>query len=287
MQFYKYQGAGNDFIMVDQRQSRTLNRKDTKQIAFLCDRHFGIGADGLILLQHHASLDFEMVYFNSDGRESTMCGNGGRCIAAFAKHLGIQAGEAGYRFMAIDGEHRALLPHSIGPGGEWVELQMSDVGQIETVDNLPTETPSISAGLKTSRDYVLNTGSPHFVRFVPDPDALNLVQEGRAIRYSERFRQEGINVNFVCENNGRLLIRTYERGVEDETLACGTGVTATAIAWFRRSGQAAGRADIPVSAKGGDLAVRFTAHQDGSFTDIWLCGPAQSVFQGEIIFNEN
>lgn len=283
MQFYKYQGAGNDFILVDQRQNQWLNRSATKAIAFLCDRHFGIGADGLILLQGHPQLDFEMVYFNADGRESTMCGNGGRCIAAFAKHLDIKPQKDAYIFMAIDGEHQALLPHSTGPGGEWVELKMSAVSQVEVLHPSP-QSESSEPGLlsKMAPDYVLNTGSPHFVRFVSDPDTLDVVQEGRAIRYSERFEQDGINVNFVRETAGQLLIRTYERGVEDETLACGTGVTAAAIAWFRNSRQPAGHADIPVTAKGGDLKVHFTANPDGSFTDIWLCGPAQCVFKGEI-----
>ncbi|MCK6691790.1 MAG: diaminopimelate epimerase [Thermoanaerobaculia bacterium] len=270
MQFFKYQGAGNDFIMLDQRQRQLLGRGDTQQIAFLCDRHFGIGADGLILLQNHSALDFEMVYFNADGRESTMCGNGGRCIAAFAKHLGIPGDAQGYRFMAIDGEHRATLPYSTGPGGEWVELKMNDVNRIEQV--MGADCPA----------FILNTGSPHFVRFVPDTEMLNVKQEGRAVRYSERFEKEGINVNFAREKEGRLLIRTYERGVEDETLACGTGVTAAAIASFIDSKKSPGRQEIPVRAKGGDLLVRFMAHGDGSFTDIWLCGPAQKVFQGNI-----
>lgn len=270
MQFYKYQGAGNDFVLVDQRKQQALNRDDAHKIAFLCDRHFGIGADGLILLQNHDALDFEMVYFNADGRESTMCGNGGRCIAAFAKHLGIQNKAGIYHFLAIDGEHQAALPYSTGPGGEWVELKMNDVSLIEDVEsaNCPT--------------FILNTGSPHYVRFVKDTDILDVKQEGRAVRYSERFEKEGINVNFVREKEGRLLIRTYERGVEDETLACGTGVTAAAIASFIDGKKSPGKQEIPVRARGGDLMVRFTAQENGSFTDIWLCGPAQKVFQGNI-----
>lgn len=270
MQFFKYQGAGNDFILVDQRQRQTLGRNDTQKIGFLCDRHFGIGADGLILLQNHPVLDFEMVYFNADGRESTMCGNGGRCIAAFAKHLGIQSGVAAYRFMAIDGEHRAILPHSAGPGGEWVELKMNDVNHVEQVPD--ADRPA----------FILNTGSPHFVRFVPDIDILEIKQEGRAVRYSERFKREGINVNFVRENGGALLIRTYERGVEDETLACGTGVTAAAISAYLNNKKAPGQQEVRVSARGGDLLVRFTPLENGTFSDIWLCGPAQKVFQGNI-----
>lgn len=268
MLFYKYQGAGNDFIMIDQRRQQWLRRTDTEQIELLCDRHFGIGADGLILLQEHTDYDFEMVYFNSDGRESTMCGNGGRCIAAFAHHLSIPSQENGYLFWAIDGGHRAVLPYATGPGGEWVELKMTDVGQVEA--------------LTGGTDFVLNTGSPHFVRFVPDPEQLNVPEEGRGIRNSDRFKQEGINVNFVGETENGLCIRTYERGVEDETLACGTGVTAAAIAAWLQKGGRPGPAEFPVQARGGKLKVRFTAQANGAFYDIWLCGPAQQVFKGEI-----
>lgn len=271
MQFYKYQGAGNDFILLDQRLNQWLTRDNTEAIAFLCDRHFGIGADGLILLQKHPLLDFEMVYFNADGRESTMCGNGGRCIVAFAKHLDIQPLKGDYHFMAIDGEHQALLPHSTATEAEWVELKMNDVFQVETSPQ--NEAPP---------DFILNTGSPHFVRFVSDPDILDVVQQGRSIRYSERFQQEGINVNFVQENAGQLLIRTYERGVENETLACGTGVTAAAIAFYKNSGGVPGQVEIPVQAKGGNLKVRFCVNDNGTITNIWLCGPAQRVFKGEI-----
>lgn len=268
IQFWKYQGAGNDFVMLDQRQAQTLKRAHTRHIAFLCDRHFGIGADGLILLQQHPDADFEMVYFNADGRESTMCGNGGRCIAAFAKHLGL-VGEK-YRFEAIDGMHEAILPHPIGPGGEWVELKMTDVASVETPE-------------ADGASFVLNTGSPHFVRFAEQVDALDMVQEGRAVRYSDRFQAAGINVNLVQENaNGHLQIRTYERGVEDETLACGTGVTAAALAHHTRRHWPPGAHSVEVQARGGRLSVRWVAHADGSFSDIWLCGPAQRVFSGEI-----
>lgn len=264
MLFWKYQGAGNDFILVDQREREAIARADTTRIARLCDRHFGIGADGLILLQNRAGYDFEMVYFNADGRESSMCGNGGRCIAAFAKHLGV-AGEH-CRFWAVDGAHEARLMRTFAPGGEWVELHMQNVQTVE----------------KHGDAYVLNTGSPHFVRFVGSVDAVDLVQEGRAVRYAEPFRAQGINVNLAQPEADGLAVRTYERGVEDETLACGTGVTAAAIAFFLREARAPGPAEIPVRARGGALAVRFVARPDGTFTDIWLCGPAQRVFSGEI-----
>ena len=275
MKFWKYQGAGNDFVMVDQREQYWLTRNDTNLIQRLCDRRFGIGADGLILLQKRQGFDFEMVYFNADGRESTMCGNGGRCIAAFAQHLGI-IGSSG-RFWAIDGEHEV----AIGPGPtvaheaprlhskteKWVELKMADVKNIDCQGNV----------------FVLNTGSPHYVRFEEDVLGLDMVQVGRAVRYSDKFNKEGINVNLVrLKKDGSLDIRTYERGVEDETLACGTGVTAAALASSLYRGLEAGTGEIPVHAQGGDLSVRFRSNGDGTFSDIWLCGPAALVFEGNI-----
>ena len=266
MEFFKYHGAGNDFVLIDQRGQIWLDRSDTHRIAHLCHRHFGIGADGLILLQHHDALDFEMIYFNADGLESSMCGNGGRCIAAFARHQGLN--KPLLRFWAIDGLHEALMRPSTGAGEEWVELKMADVDQISVSEH--------------STVFVLNTGSPHYVRFVPELNGLDVVQAGRAIRYSEAFRAKGINVNLVQEENGYLTIRTYERGVEDETLACGTGVTAAALAFFQRYSQKAGKSEIDVHARGGNLQVRFEALGNGIFRNIWLCGPAKKVFQGAI-----
>lgn len=271
LSFSKYQGAGNDFVLVDQRQTRRLARSDRALVAWLCDRRFGIGADGLILLETHPDYDFEMVYFNADGGEGSLCGNGGRCVAAFARHLGVISGDS-CRFLASDGPHEARFTRSLGPGGEWVELHMADVAQIERRDD---------------STFVLDTGSPHYVRFL-EPGALatlDVVQEGRAVRNSERFRAAGINVNFSCADPaGGLAIRTYERGVEDETLACGTGVTAAALAWYSAGGNdgvAASTVELPVHARGGQLAVRFRA-EGGAFRDIWLCGPAQRVFEGRI-----
>lgn len=275
MKFWKYQGAGNDFVMIDQREQNWLSRADTNVIHRLCDRRFGIGADGLILLQNRQGFDFEMVYFNADGRESTMCGNGGRCIAAFAQHLGIVGTNA--RFWAIDGEHEA----SIGPrpkgeyepsrfdskNAKWVELKMIDVDNIDCQRNV----------------FVLNTGSPHYVRFEEDVLGLDMVQEGRAVRYSDKFNKEGINVNLVqLKKDGSLVIRTYERGVEDETLACGTGVTAAALASSLYRGLKTGTGEIHVHAQGGNLSVRFKYAGNGAFSDIWLCGPAELVFEGNI-----
>ena len=177
MKFWKYQGAGNDFIMVDQREQQWLTRADTQQIEQLCDRRFGIGADGLILLQNHPEYDFEMVYFNSDGRESSMCGNGGRCIVAFAWHLGIV--DKSCRFLAIDGEHEAKISKTGKELG--VDLKMIDVPSVEKIGDA----------------YILNTGSPHYVRFVKNLDQLDMVTEGRAVRYAEPWKKEGINVNLV------------------------------------------------------------------------------------------
>jgi diaminopimelate epimerase len=258
MPFYKYQGAGNDFVIVDQRLHYYLSRDNTEKIRSLCDRRFGIGADGLMLLQNREGYDFEMVYFNADGREGSMCGNGGRCIAAFAHHLGV-IGEYG-RFMAVDGEHEAWIKTP-----NWVELHMQDVRTVE----------------KGADYYYLNTGSPHYIRFVEALPAVDVVGEGRKVRYSDRFCQEGTNVNFVqVEPDGGIAVATYERGVEDETLACGTGVTAAAIAYYlqRDGGEAR---EIPIKAKGGDLSVRFEV-KDGHFYNIWLCGPAERVFEGSI-----
>ena len=271
LHFWKYQGAGNDFVMIDQRAHAWITRTDTARVAWLCDRRFGIGADGLILLQECPDYDFEMVYFNADGRESTLCGNGGRCIAAFAKQLGMARER--YHFHAIDGAHEATVIER-SANDCWVELKMGDVRQVE------------QAGDDV---FILNTGSPHYVRFVEDLGKKNMVEEGRAVRYSDRFKAAGINVNLVSASpliregvRSSLDIRTYERGVEDETLACGTGVTAAAIAHYLHSGMTSEYAEILLRAQGGELAVRFRVHGDGTFSEIWLCGPATRVFEGDI-----
>jgi diaminopimelate epimerase len=258
--FYKYQGAGNDFILIDNRQS-ALSLSEA-QILQLCDRRFGIGADGLMLLENQAGYDFKMVYYNADGRESSMCGNGGRCIAAFAHWLKI-IGEQGV-FMAIDGEHEVKVINS-----EWIDLKMIDVQTVEHGDHF----------------YFLNTGSPHYVAFVDEVAAVDVVKEGKAIRYNDRFRAEGTNVNFTQRTPEGIAVVTYERGVEDETLACGTGVTAAALAYHLQFGGSQGKVELPIRVKGGELAVRFQATSAG-FEDIWLCGPAVQVFAGEISLNE-
>ena len=255
VKFHKYQGTGNDFVMIDNRTAGL--QLTTSQIAFLCDRRFGIGADGLILLQNIADFDFEMVYFNSDGRESTMCGNGGRCLVQFAHDLGVIKRDS--KFLAVDGPHKA----TINEEGN-VALQMKDVADIEV-----------------GEDYmVLNTGSPHYVSFVPNVDEVDLVEEAQEIRYNDRFAAEGINVNFVeIGTEDELLIRTYERGVEDETLSCGTGAVAAALAYITKSNFEA--SEIAMQTKGGRLAIQFERNDKG-FKEVFLVGPAKLVFKGEI-----
>ena len=255
--FTKYQGTGNDFVLIDNRQQTYLTRADRQQIAHLCDRKFGIGADGLILLEEKDGYDYEMVYFNSDGRESSMCGNGGRCITAFAHQVGIV--KDAYHFLAIDGPHDAVIR-----ADGWVELKMGNVDQVENGQYF----------------YYLNTGSPHYVTFVEDLDDINVVREGQAIRYSERFRAEGTNVNFAEVKEDYLEVATYERGVEDETLSCGTGVTAAAIAYYLKTSLEQHNL-VNIRSKGGDLQVRFQVTERG-FSEIWLCGPATKVFEGKI-----
>lgn len=256
LKFFKYQGTGNDFVMIDQREEQFLTREDRVTIEHLCDRRFGIGADGLILLQEREGYDFEMIYFNSDGRESSMCGNGGRCIVAFAEQLGVIEDRA--HFLAIDGEHEAIIRKD-----GWVELKMTDVLNVEA-----------------GADYFyLNTGSPHYIKFVEDVNKVNVFEQGRAIRYNDRFKNEGTNVNFVQPTETGITVATYERGVEDETLSCGTGVTAAAIAHYLKSEAKPTR--VPIQVKGGRLEVRFEPNGEG-FHNIWLCGPAELVFEGEI-----
>ncbi|KAA5533184.1 diaminopimelate epimerase [Taibaiella lutea] len=252
--FYKYQGAGNDFVIIDNREaSIALN---TSQIAFLCDRRFGIGADGLMLLQNTAEADFEMIYYNADGNESTMCGNGGRCIAAFAYHSNIVGKQT--TFKAIDGIHDAvILPNNN------VSLHMSDINTIQFENGYT----------------IMNTGSPHYIKEVVDTDLVNVFEEGRNIRNQAIFQPKGINVNFVTPKEKGLKIRTYERGVEDETLACGTGVTAAAIASVK---QQTGIFQVAVKAKGGDLSVMFEKRTADTAENIILTGGAKFVFEGNI-----
>ena len=256
--FYKYQGTGNDFILIDHRSKKWISKSQTQLIRHLCDRRFGIGADGLILLEEREDYDFEMVYFNSDGKESSMCGNGGRCVSAFASYLGIVKDHC--RFMAIDGEHESFIKADY-----WVELKMMDVVSVEKGEDY----------------FLLNTGSPHYVIFVEDIDDINVVENGQAIRYSKRFKEEGVNVNFVEPAKNKIIVATYERGVEDETLSCGTGVTAAAISAYLRDPSENHR-EISIETKGGKLLVRLEPNSKNGFKNIWLCGKAEQVFKGEI-----
>ncbi|MBK8515676.1 MAG: diaminopimelate epimerase [Saprospiraceae bacterium] len=257
MHFHKYQGTGNDFIMVDNRASFQINPGDEALIALLCDRRFGIGGDGLILLESSDNADFKMIYFNSDGRQGSMCGNGGRCIVAFAYALGFIKSET--IFDAIDGLHRG----KVLPDGK-VSIQMSDVNNISVIDDLK---------------YELDTGSPHFVHFIDNLPA-DIKKDGAAVRYNDRYKAIGINVNFVVvTGNVTLEIATYERGVEDETYSCGTGVTAAALSYSHIKGFF-GEKTIFLSVKGGNLEVSFNRIGNHEFTNIWLTGPAQKVFEG-------
>ncbi|MBL7817015.1 MAG: diaminopimelate epimerase [Saprospiraceae bacterium] len=281
--FYKYQGTGNDFVMIDQRDTQYLKKTDTDIIRQLCDRRFGIGGDGLMFLQRKEGYDFEMVYFNADGTEGSMCGNGGRCLTAFAHFLGVFTEKC--TFLAIDGDHEAVVRGSVNNPqlgtSLWVELKMIDVPQ---------------KGIEQGNDYFLmNTGSPHYVVFVEDLTDINVYDNGRAIRYSERFAKEGVNVNFVEKTQFTTLkgseeqgieVATYERGVEDETFSCGTGVTAAAISYFLNNGA---KTEVPIKTKGGQLEVKFTKNtvqrtpmESGVFENVWLCGPATRVFGGSI-----
>jgi diaminopimelate epimerase len=251
--FYKYQGTGNDFVMIDDRAD-IFPDKDLSLIQRLCDRKFGIGADGLILIRDSEEHDFEMVYFNADGSQS-MCGNGARCAVAFAKFLGII--EQKTNFLAIDGGHQAIVED------ELIELEMRPVLSLA------------NAG----PDYFVNTGSPHHVRFVENVSNYPVFEEGKAIRYSDEYAPKGTNVNFVTPlGKDEIHVRTYERGVENETLSCGTGVTACALVY----GYQFELHEVKIKTPGGKLKVRFTESADGSFQDIWLIGPAEQVFEGKI-----
>ena len=252
--FFKYQGAGNDFVLIDNRNQNL--QLSTEQIAFLCHRRLGIGADGLMLLEEANGHDFRMVYYNADGRESTMCGNGGRCITAFARHLGLVADKA--FFVAIDGEHHAaFVAENI------IALEMNDVHDVQHFDHYS----------------ILNTGSPHYVVWMDDVANADVFHQGREIRNREKFAPNGINVNFAQKTDEGLFVRTYERGVEDETLSCGTGVTACAIA---ASLQELGDFGTDIMTLGGKLNVSFTKNTATTAINVVLTGPALFVYEGTI-----
>jgi diaminopimelate epimerase len=255
--FFKYQGAGNDFILIDHTMKQ-LEDIDNELIEQLCNRRFGIGADGLMFLTKHDDYDFEMHYFNADGKLGSMCGNGGRCIVAFAKQLGIIENET--NFLAVDGPHYARISES----GDWVELQMIDVDSITS----------------DGEAFVLNTGSPHYVALQSDLKNFDVFTQGKNIRYNEVYSEKGINVNFVEDKGDHLFVRTYERGVEDETYACGTGVTAVAMAMAKYKNQT-GHIKTDIKALGGDIKIEFN-YDGNEFTNVFLCGPAKLVFEGEV-----
>jgi diaminopimelate epimerase len=255
--FYKYEGAGNDFVLLDDRKMQFPDDR-SDLVKFICDRRFGIGADGLMLLRPNSGYDYNMIYYNSDGNIGSMCGNGGRCLAAFAHKLGIIDRKA--EFTAADGIHQAELLSD-----NYVRLKMTDVPEIETGKDF----------------YYLNTGSPHYVKFMPSIDELDVFNEGRKIRYNERFAKQGTNVNFVQEYHDQISVRTYERGVENETLACGTGIVASAICAGIKKGVNQGNYTSIVNARGGQLKVSFYRN-DNNITDIWLEGPATFVYKGII-----
>lgn len=257
LHFYKYQGTGNDFVVADNRKNE-YGSLTTAQIHRLCDRRFGIGADGLMLLNEKAGFDFEMKYYNADGREGSMCGNGGRCITKFAYQLGLH--RPLYRFLASDGAHEAEIDMD-----GIVSLKMKDVRKIRKFHN----------------DFILDTGSPHYIKMVTHVADIDVYKKGYEIRHSKEFEEEGINVNFVeqLREADKISVRTFERGVEDETYSCGTGVTAAALICYHNEN---GFNDVEVKTLGGTLTVEFDRIDDNNYENIWLCGPAEKVFEGSV-----
>ncbi len=253
IQFFKYHGTGNDFILIDNRKN-LFDKENKELIVTLCNRHFGIGADGLILLEDSKKHDFSMKYYNADGMEGSMCGNGGRCIVSFAKYLGIIKDRT--NFEAIDGVHHAKIKDNV------ISLQMNDVEKVEKHDT----------------HYFLDTGSPHHVTLVKGIESYPVFDKGREIRYAAPYYNVGTNVNFVEKiKKNTFKIRTYERGVEDETLSCGTGVTAVAIAMYEQG--KAKKEKITLNTLGGTLKVSFKKSDD-KYHHIVLKGPVKFVFKG-------
>lgn len=250
--FYKYQGTGNDFVMVDNR-TKIFPKSKTDKISEICDRHFGIGADGLILIENDTTFDFKMIYYNADGSQ-TFCGNGARCAVAFAKQLGIIKEKT--NFTAVDGPHFAEI------NNDMVSLQMIDVDEIKVNKNA----------------VFAYTGTQHHVELVNELENYPVFVNGKKIRNS--YNSPGANVNFVQQiNENTFRVRTYEKGVEDETLACGTGVTAVAIAMHKTKRTKSNSVSLPV--EGGFLEVSFTENK-GIYTNVFLTGPAEFVFTGKI-----
>ena len=259
IKFQKFQGAGNDFIIIDNRNQ--VYEFTREIVEYFCDRKFGIGADGLMLLETCPGYDFKMRYFNSDGREASLCGNGSRCIVAYAHRLGLFLQTT--RFLAADGEHQG----EITPQG--VRVKMNDVSRITVAPDY----------------FFLDTGSPHYVKVVADAFQTDVVTAGRMIRYAPSFQPGGTNVNFITPTPACIRIATYERGVEDETLACGTGCVAAALSAALLNHDHSGT--YTLQTKGGILKVSFKQLADNHFTDILLEGPAEFVFAGEIETPQN
>jgi diaminopimelate epimerase len=252
--FAKYQGTGNDFVIIDNREGN-INLSN-QQVAYLCDRRKGIGADGVMLLGHKEGFDFTMTYYNADGNEGSMCGNGGRCLTQFAHDMGIK--KEHYTFDAVDGLHEATIDHH-----GLVHLKMIDVNEVHHGNGFHTT----------------NTGSPHYIQMVDNVNDMDVYKEGYAIRNSDTFKKEGINVNFVEQQAAQLFVRTFERGVENETYSCGTGVTAAAlISCLHKEGKQI----VPIETLGGKLSVQLNHTGGGHFKDIWLIGPGTFVFKGTI-----
>jgi len=250
--FYKYQGTGNDFIFIDNRK-KVFDYQDKAKITYLCHRKFGVGADGLVLIENHSEFDFEMIFFNPDGSQS-FCGNASRCTIIFTQKLGLINDKA--RFLAVDGEHEGFIKN------ELVHLKMNDVENIETL----------------GEDCYLNTGSPHYIQYVEELENFPVLEKGKSIRYSQPYGEKGTNVNFVkLEPNNVVSVRTYERGVENETLSCGTGVTAVALAASLKNYSS----PVKIKTLGGNLQVSFK-RENGKFSQIYLIGPAKLVFEGQI-----
>jgi len=255
--FYKYQGTGNDFVILDNREGR-YSQLTQKQVKNICERRFGVGADGLMMLNLQPGYDFEMKYFNADGAEGSMCGNGGRCLVKFAADMGIFRDN--YHFMASDGRHEA----EIDADGT-ISLKMKDVTRMSEYGG----------------DFIVDTGSPHYIKIISDVMNYDVYKKGRDIRYSEGFAEKGINVNFVQQKSDfEIIVRTYERGVEDETWSCGTGVTAAALVCYHNE---TGYNDVTVFTKGGKLTVEYDRVNEDNYNNIFLCGPAEKVYEGDLV----
>ena len=262
IQFYKYQGTGNDFVMIDNRTGN-FNCNNTEFISSICDRRHGIGCDGLILIEDNNDLDFTMKYFNSDGSELGMCGNGARCVTQFAKKLGIINNSA--IFQASDGAHHAEIIDN-----NYVRVKMNDI-DMSNYDLIDKNFDAI----------YLNNGSPHLVINSNNIDNIEVINEGRKIRYGDKYKDEGVNINFVefTSNSSLCKVRTYERGVEDETLSCGTGAVAVAV--VLNYSKITNKEEITISMKGGNLKVSFNRVGD-NFSNIWLYGAVAEIYKGEI-----